>query len=99
MRLKVPLSVVGFQILLTSPASISVSCEDSAPCDDSAPCEDSASSEDMALNAVLGHGYKVNIFDSLSCVVHGREHNRAGDTILLLRFSGAHYTSLECAYM
>ena len=53
------------------------------------------SSELMALNAVLGSGYKVNIFDSNNGVVHGIEHNQPGDTILLLRFGGAHYTALE----
>ena len=53
----------------------------------------------MALNAVLGHGYKVNIFDSSSNVVHGTEHNQPGDAILLLRFSDAHYTALERANM
>ena len=54
-------------------------------------CVWAESSEVMALNAVLGH--------SASSVVHDTEHNQAGDTILLVRFSGAHYTSLECANM
>ena len=49
----------------------------------------------MALNAVLGDGYKVNIFDSRNGVIHGEEHNQPGDIILLLRFGGEHYTALE----
>ena len=51
--------------------------------------------EIMALNAVLPEGFKVNIYDSRSGVIHGSEHNMATDTILLVRFYAGHYTSLE----
>ena len=49
----------------------------------------------MALNAVILHGYKVNIYDSSNGITHGTEHNMQGDTVLLLHFGAAHYTSLE----
>ena len=51
--------------------------------------------EIMALNSALPDGYKVNIYDSLTRIVYGTEHNMPGDTVLLLRFGSAHYTALE----
>ena len=53
------------------------------------------SSEIIPLNVVIPDGFKVNIYDSASGVVHGTEHNLADDTILLVRYGGDHYTSLQ----
>lgn len=53
------------------------------------------SSEVIPLNAVIPDGFKVNLYDSASGIVHGTEHNLADDTILLLHFGGEHYTSLQ----
>ena len=49
----------------------------------------------MALNAILPEGFRVNIYDSVTRVTYGSEHNTTGDTVLLLRFGSAHYTALE----
>lgn len=51
--------------------------------------------EIMALNAVLPDGFRVNIYDSVTRVTFGSEHNTDGDTVLLVRFGSAHYTALQ----
>ena len=54
-------------------------------------------SEVVALNAVIGNGYKVNIHDHLTGVIYGEEHNIEGDKIILIQYKDGHYTALERA--
>lgn len=48
----------------------------------------------MAFNSVFPNGFKLNIVEPLSGVIHGMEHNAEGDEIVLVLYVGSHYTAL-----